>query len=64
MAVDSLQSVFTFLFGSYFGDWDSPDNFLRAALASGTILSNAWSGRPLWSMHYMAMGDPSDCVEN
>lgn len=58
MAVDSLQSVFTFLFGSYFGDWDSPNNFLRAALASGTILSNAWSGRPLWSMHYMAMGDP------
>jgi len=50
MAVDSLQSVFTFLFGSYFGDWDSPNNFLRAALASGTILSNAWSGRPLWSM--------------
>jgi hypothetical protein len=27
------QSVFTMLFGSYFGDWDSPDNFLRAPLA-------------------------------
>ena len=23
--------VFTLFFGSYFGDWDSPDNFLRAA---------------------------------
>lgn len=57
MAVDSLQTVFTFLFGSYFGDWDSPNNFLRAALASGTVLTNAWAGRPHWSIHHMAMGD-------
>lgn len=57
MATDSLQSIFTFLFGSYFGDWDSPNNFLRAALASGTILTNAWSGRPLWSTHHMALGE-------
>ena len=27
------QTVFTFLFGSFFGDWDIRDNFLRAALA-------------------------------
>ncbi len=57
MAVDSLQTVFTFLFGSYFGDWDSPNNFLRSTLASGTVLTNAWSGRPHWVMHHMAMGD-------
>ncbi|MBK8954453.1 MAG: hypothetical protein IPM34_02715 [Saprospiraceae bacterium] len=57
MANDSLQSIFTFLFGSYFGDWDSPNNFLRAALASGTILTNAWSGRPLWTLHHMALGE-------
>lgn len=57
MATDSLQSIFTFIFGSYFGDWDSPNNFLRAALASGTVLTNAWSGRPLWTLHHMALGE-------
>lgn len=57
MAVDSLQTVFTFLFGSYFGDWDSANNFLRSALGSGTILTNAWSGRPHWVIHHMALGD-------
>lgn len=57
MAKDSLQSIFTFLFGSYFGDWDSRNNFLRSSLGSGTILATAWSGRPLWAMHHMAMGE-------
>ncbi len=57
MAKDSLQTVFTFLFGSYFGDWDSQNNFLRAALASGTVLTNAWSGRPLWTVHHMGLGE-------
>jgi hypothetical protein len=32
---------FTMLFGSYFGDWDSQDNFLRAPLAQGLTLTNA-----------------------
>jgi PKD repeat protein len=57
-ASDSLQSVFTMLFGSYFGDWDSPsNNLLRASLANGTTLTNAWSGRPFWYMHHMALGE-------
>lgn len=57
-AQDSLQSIFTMLFGSYFGDWDSPsDNFLRAALASGSTLTNCWSGRPFWQFHQMGLGD-------
>lgn len=56
MATDSFQTVFTFLFGSYFGDWDVQNNFLRAALGSGTILTNAWAGRPNWNIHPMAMG--------
>ncbi len=56
-ASSSLQSVFTMLFGSYFGDWDSKDNFLRAALASGNTLTNVWSGRPHWQFHHMAMGE-------
>ena len=57
-ASDSLQTIFTMLFGSYFGDWDSPNNLLRAAVASGTTLTNAWSGRPHWHFHHMGMGYP------
>ncbi len=51
------QSVFTMLFGSYFGDWDSQDNFLRAPLAQGITLTNAWSGRPHWVLHQMGLGE-------
>lgn len=50
------QSVFTMLFGSYFGDWDNRNNVLRAALAHGKILTNVWSGRPRWFFHHMALG--------
>ena len=56
-AVSQNRGVFTMLFGSYFGDWDSTDNFLRAALAQGWTLSNAWAGRPHWSFHPMGMGE-------
>lgn len=55
---DSLQTVFTMLFGSYFGDWDSGNNLLRAALATGTTLTNAWAARPNWMFHHMALGEP------
>jgi hypothetical protein len=49
--------VFTMLFGSYFGEWDSANNILRAALATPTNgLTCAWAGRPHWAMHPMAMG--------
>lgn len=55
---DSLNGIFTMLFGSYFGDWDSPeDNLLRASLATGSILTNCWSGRPFWHFHHMALGE-------
>jgi PKD repeat protein len=52
-----LQGTFTMLFGSYFGDWDVPDNFLRAPLCQGKTLTNAWAGRPNWMFHHMAMGE-------
>ena len=55
-ATKDLQTVFTLNFGSYFGDWDSQNNFLRAALGSGDILVNAWSGRPIWQLYDMALG--------
>ena len=45
-------------FGSYFGDWDSPNNFLRAPLATPTYtLTSAWAGRPYWMFHHMALGE-------
>ncbi len=50
--------VFTMLFGSYFGEWDSANNLLRAALATPTNgLTCTWAGRPHWAMHPMAMGE-------
>lgn len=51
-----LETVFTMNFGSYFGDWDTQDNFLRSALGSGKILVNAWAGRPNWHFFHMAQG--------
>ena len=51
-----VQSIFTMTFGSYFGDWDSQNNFLRSALGSGDVLANAWAGRPVWQMYHMAIG--------
>lgn len=53
----NLQGVFTMLFGSYFGDWDSQDNFLRAALAQGKVLTNVWSGRVHYQLHHMGLGE-------
>lgn len=58
-ATDSLKTVFTSLAGSYFGDWDNADAFLRAPLASKSpTLINFWGGIPHWPIHYFAMGDP------
>lgn len=56
-ANSNLKGVFSMLFGSYFGDWDSQDNFLRAPLAQGLTLTNAWSGRPHWIFHHMGLGE-------
>ena len=58
LVTDTLHAVFAMTFGSYFGDWDSQDNLLRALLASpGTVLTNAWAGRPNWQFHHMGMGE-------
>lgn len=49
-----VNSVFTMLFGSYFGDWDNKNNYLRAPLASNpSALTCSWSGRPHWFYHHM-----------
>lgn len=59
IANQKLQTVFTMLFGSYFGDWDITDNFLRAPLASpnSNALTCVWAGRPWWLFHHMALGE-------
>jgi hypothetical protein len=57
-AAKPTRSVFTILFGSYFGDWDSPDNLLRAPLAAESHgLVAVWAGRPHWYLHPLAMGE-------
>lgn len=54
----SIKSVFTGFMGSFFGDWDTANNFLRAPLAAkGNVLNSFWTGRPHWYFHHMAMGE-------
>lgn len=54
---DSINTCFTALFGSYFGDWDVTNSLLRAPLCNKSTLTNAWSGRPHWMFHHMALGE-------
>lgn len=55
----TFRAVFQGLFGSYFGDWDTKDNLLRAPLAMRTFgLATFWAGRPAWYFHHMAVGHP------
>lgn len=56
---DTFNSVFMGLLGSYFGDWGSENNFLRAPLAGkNPTLATFWSGRPNWYLHEHAYGLP------
>lgn len=55
---DTVWSVFSNYFGSYFVDWDIPNNFLRGAIAGpGYTLTSIWSGRPIVHFHHMALGE-------
>ena len=59
-ATTKCLSVFNLLFGSYFGDWDAGNSFLRAPLAGRSDslgLVSVWAGRPHWHMYHMAMGE-------
>jgi hypothetical protein len=57
-AANDPQVVFTMFFGSFFGDWDTTNNVMRAALATTNYtLTSVWSGRPYWQFHHMAMGE-------
>jgi hypothetical protein len=55
------RAVFNGIFGSYFGDWDSPtDPLLRSVLAGATdslSLVSLWANRPEWVLHGLALGE-------
>ncbi|MCX7046560.1 MAG: dockerin type I repeat-containing protein [Candidatus Sumerlaeota bacterium] len=58
-AANTYRAYFTMLFGSYFGDWDNSNNFLRAPLCLPTYgLICAWAGRPHWYFHHSGLGEP------
>lgn len=61
-----VKGIFTMTFGSYFGDWDAQNSFLRAPLcAPEPALSNCWAGRPNWFFHQMALGESIGyCAKN
>lgn len=53
------RAIFSLLFGSYFGQWNTENNLLRAALATDdAILTCGWAGRPNWFVHHMAIDAP------
>ncbi|GMV52506.1 MAG: hypothetical protein OKBPIBMD_01251 [Chlorobi bacterium] len=57
-ATSPVYAIHTQLFGSYFGDWDTRDNLLRASIASSpSALTCGWVGRPAWYTHHMALGE-------
>lgn len=53
-----MGGVFNMTFGSYFGDWNVMNNYLRAPLGSGDALTNVWAGIPNWYFHHMGVGEP------
>ncbi len=56
LIADQYETVFTLMLGSYFGDYDIENNFMRVALAEGDMLVAGWAGRPNWQIHHMATG--------
>jgi len=52
------KAVFVMLFGSWFGNWDGEDNFMRAFLATPSLgLACCMAGEPHWFVHHMGLGE-------
>jgi hypothetical protein len=46
------------LFGSWLGEWDGTDNFMRAFLATPSLgLTACLAGMPHWFVHHMGLGE-------
>ncbi len=56
-ATRSSSAAFVLLFGSYFGDWDTQDNLLRGALATGETLVALWHGGPPFELGGLRFGE-------
>ena len=56
IANTQLNGAFAHLLGSYFGDWDVPNNFMRSILGKG-MLGVVW-GLQEMAFHHMALGLP------
>jgi hypothetical protein len=54
-ATDSIQQIFTSISGSFFGDWDISNSFLKAPLGR-SALGSFWGGIPKWYVHTMGLG--------
>ena len=54
------KAVFFMMYGSWLVEWDTPDNIMRAALATQTMgLTCSYAGgRPHWYYHHMGLGEP------
>ena len=52
------QAVFSMLYGSHLGEWDTTDNIMRAMLATSIGLAACMGGKPHWYFHHMSLGDP------
>lgn len=51
-------AAFNHIFGSFFGDFDVQNNFMRASMATSKLgFTCVWSGRPKWVTHTMALGE-------
>jgi hypothetical protein len=52
------QAGFLILYGSYYGDWNTSDNFWRASIASdGPTVAAIWNA-PMWELQHMGLGAP------
>jgi hypothetical protein len=57
-----MKAPFYSMYGSFFGDWDNPDNLLRAPLGGSDGLVNMWYGPVNGICHGMAL-HPMACGE-
>ena len=57
-ATNDARVVFTMMMGSYFGDWDTESDILRAPLGGTSYtLTCTYSGAPQSYYHHMALGE-------
>ncbi len=56
-AATHTGGFFNMCLGSYFGDWNQNNNFMRAFIAGGNGLTVVWAGVNHWFFQHMGMGE-------